>query len=149
VVSRLYDAYLGSVGDIMRMGVAARLKVYLLTLAANVYFAEFEGRRFDRLNSGAGSESRAVEIILPSRVSFKGAAAKLYDLLPQRLHGLLTRCLYWAMWWTTRSMKRRTAAEWHALPEDMQTALDGPHGDIARLSAYLRQAHDRPRAHLQ
>ncbi len=133
----LQEDYLACVGDIARMDVAADFRFFLLSLAANIYFAIFEADSLSKFQNRNADEAAMPK--LPSRVTLAGLALRLYDLFPRRCHFALTPLLNWAMRLRSDDRNRGMAHDWITLPADVSAMLESLDKDVSRIAIHLNR----------
>jgi glycosyltransferase involved in cell wall biosynthesis len=114
----VYDAFLSTVSQVMRLDMPADRKAYLLMLVIKIYGASFDNRRIRQHMTNSAAMDVEEATAMPSTITVAALASALYERTSKGWHPILT-----ALFKPVQAAKRavvsiRERNTWAALPDE-------------------------------
>lgn len=136
----LYEQLLSVVDSIMKTNLPAERKVHLLMLVINSYCAFFDFKQLNQLTKEMHEEDKSVVMSIPSRITSTGLIAKIYEVVPERLHLVMAYCIN-----LTRRIRknrsRKVRANWLVLPKDVNDFFLNLDSDVSKFLSSVQQTN--------
>ncbi|MBT9169400.1 MAG: GalNAc(5)-diNAcBac-PP-undecaprenol beta-1,3-glucosyltransferase [Syntrophomonadaceae bacterium] len=136
----LYEALLFAVDSIMKINLPAERKVHLLMLATNAYCSIFDFKQQNQLMTGKYEGKKLGGMSLPSRITISGLIVKMYEVLPEKLHPVMTFCIN-LMLRTRKNRSKKIEANWSVLPEDANNFFLSLDTDVSKFLSCVQKSN--------
>ncbi len=139
--SPVCEALLSTVDRIMKFDLQTDDKVHLLMLAINSYGVSFDSIKINHLIAGMCGEDKSAVMSLPSRITSRGLLAKIYEIVPERVHPVITYCVNVIMRIRKITISKKAKTNWLVLPEDAYSFFSKDDVNVSRFLSSMKQAN--------